>query len=178
MKRTTSTIVFATLMLAALVSCKKEDSSNETPTTTTTSSTTSSGTPNPLITKACKGVGDIEVNSVKDTVTAMEAVLPPLNLYGIYSDANWGSLTLQSGDKKLPAANKTFTVLGDPDKMPLESQMILEYYDGNAEVSYYATGGTVSYTISSSEKTVKFANITFKNDSGATKTISFEVKLK
>lgn len=177
MKRTTSTIIFAALMLAALVSCKKEDDSKESTTTTTTSSTTS-GTTNPLVTKAGSGVGSIEVNSVKDTVTAREAVMAPLNLYGIYCDATWGSLTLQSGDKKLPDATKSFSVMGDPSKMPIASQMILEYYDEKSQLDYYATSGTVTYTISSNEKTAKFSNIEFKADNGSTKTISFEVKLK
>lgn len=177
MKRTTSTILFAALMLAALVSCKKENDSTETTTTTTT---TSSPTPvvNPLTLKACSGTGNIDVNNVKDTLTAKEAVMPPLNLYGIYCDASWGSLTLQSGDKKLPAATKTFTVAGDPDKLPDASQMLLAYYDEATDMDYFGTSGTVTYTISSTEKSVAFSGIVFKSDNGATKTISFTVKLK
>lgn len=177
MKRTTSTILFAALMLAALVSCKKEDDSRETNTTTTTTSSPSTGI-NPLSLKACSGKGDISVNNVKDTVTAREAVMPPLNLYGIYCDAGWGSLTMQSGDKKLPSATKTFTVASDPDKLPGATEMVLDYYDENSDIDYYATAGTVMYTISATAKTVKFSNIIFKSESGLTKTISFEVTLK
>ncbi|MES2558961.1 MAG: hypothetical protein V4590_04440 [Bacteroidota bacterium] len=177
MKRTTSTILFAALMLAALVSCKKEDDSKETSTTTTTTSSPSTGI-NPLTLKNCTGKGDIEVNSVKDTIQAREAVMAPLKLFGIYCETGSGSLVLQSGDSKLPGASKTFTVMGDSDKLPGASEMVLQYYDEISGHDYYATSGTVSYIISSTEKTVTFTNIIFKNEAGNTKTISFEVRLK
>lgn len=177
MKRTTSTIIFAALMLAALISCKKEEESPETTTTTTTTSSPSTGI-NPLTLRACTGKGDIHMDSISDTITAREAILAPLNLYGIYCDAGKGSLTLQSGDTKLPASNKTFTVADNPNKLPGASQMVLAYYDEQSNFDYYATTGTVSYTITSTGKTVKFSNILFKSDDGLTRTISFEVTLK
>jgi hypothetical protein len=175
MKRTIPALLFAGLILAAMASCKKEDDSK--PSNNTTTSTTT-GSTNPLIKKACSGSGDITIDGQKDTLHAMEAILPPVNIYGIYTMGEDIDLSLQSGAKSLPAVNTVFQVAGDPDKMPAANEMILSHYDSEKELDYYAQSGTVTYTISATAKTVKFTNLQFKAASGEVKTISFEAKLK
>jgi hypothetical protein len=178
MKRTIPALLFAGLILAALTSCKKEDDSKPSTNTTTSSTSTTSGTANPLIKKACKGTADIVVDNVTDTVYAMEALFPPLNLYGIYTSGTTFDISLQSGAKVLPSVNTTFTVASDPEKMPGAKEMILSFYDEASETDYYAVSGTIQYTILASAKIVKFSNIQFKSMDGDTKVISFEVSLK
>ena len=174
MKRTTPALLFAALLLAALISCKKDESSSETTTTTTTSSTPV----NPLLSKACTGIGLLMTDSVTDTLLTKEAIMAPLNLYGIYGTSATGSFTMQSGSSKLPVANTTFTISGDPDKFPSATQMIVEYYDDHSSQEYYATSGSVSYTVSTAEKTVTLTNITFKSNKGDSKILSFKATLK
>ena len=177
MKRTIPALILAGLILAAMTSCKKDDDDKGTGTTTSTTSTTGTNT-NPLIKKAGRGTADIIIDGQADTIMAMEGLFPPLNLYGIYTNAEDFDVTLQSGANALPAKNTTFTVAGDPDKMPDKTEMILSFYDSEAEKDYYAQNGTISYTITATAKIVKFSNIVFKAQSGETKTISFEVALK
>jgi hypothetical protein len=163
-----------------IVSCKKDDDKTDSGTgsTTSTTSTTSPQT-NPLVTKECSGKGDIEVGSLKDTMYAMESLVPPLKLFAVFSTGRSGSLTMQSGYNKLPETSKVFSVLGDPDKLPGTSQVILSYFDDVTQLDYYAVDGTVTYTISLTEKTVKFNDILFRTaDNTMSKNISYEVKLK
>ncbi len=176
MKRTIPALLLAGLILAAMTSCKKENDDKPS-NNTTTSTTTSTGT-NPLIKKACKGTGDVTIDGIKDTLFAMEELFPPLNIYGIYTTGKDQDLSLQSGAKSLPAASTTFSVAGDPDKMPQADEMILSYYDNKTEKDYYAQSGTIKYTITANAKNVKFSNLQFKSADGDVKTISFEVNLK
>jgi hypothetical protein len=131
-----------------------------------------------LIKKSCTGIADIVIDGAPDTLHAMEMVFPPLNLFGIYTDGFDFDLSLQSGAKGLPGKSTTFTVAGDPDKMPGATEMILSHYDVDTETDYYGQDGTISYTINTKDKVVKFTNIVFKSAGGETKTISFEAHLK
>lgn len=177
MKRTIPALILAGLILAAMASCKKED--NDKPTTaTSTTSTTTGTTTNPLTKKACVGIAEVVIDGAPDTLNAMEMVFPPLNLFGIYTDGFDFDVSMQSGAKGLPSKSTTFTVATDPEKMPTATEMILSHYDVDTETDYYAQGGTISYTINTKDKVVKFTNIVFKAASGETKTISFEAHLK
>lgn len=175
MKKTVLLFAFSALFLGSMVSCKKDDDKKETTPTTTPTPTPN----NPLATVKGKGRADITVGGVKDTMYTMEDITPVLNLFAIYCSGVSSSLHMQTGDNKLPAANKTYNVQGDYEKLPSSQQVILNYYDDKTEKDFYATGGEVSYTLTSTEKIVKFDNITFKSeDNTLTKVISFEVKLK
>lgn len=169
---------FACLFIGNIVSCKKEDDDTNDPGTGTTTSTTSTQS-NPLVTKECSGEGEVTVDNTKSTMHATESLLPPLKLFAIYSSGETGSITMQTGENKLPASSRIYTVLGDPDKLPGSNQVILNYYNDKNQRSYYAVDGTVTYTISSTEKTLKFNNITFRTiDNEHSTSISYEVKLK
>jgi hypothetical protein len=178
MKRTIPALILAGLILAAMTSCQKDDDTKPATGSTTSSTSTTTGSTNPLTKKACNGTGTIMVDNVSDTMYAMEALFPPLNLYGIYTSGTTHDISMQSGAKGLPSVNTTFTVAGDPNKIPGAKEMILDYYDDDSETDYYAVSGKVEYTISSSAKKVKFTNIQFKSDAGDSKVISFEVNLK
>ncbi len=174
MKKNLLLFAFSALFLGSLVSCKKDDDKDTTPTTTPTPTPT-----NPLTTIKGKGRADITVDSVKDTMSSMEDITPVLNLFAIYCSGASSSLHIQTGDNKLPAASKTYTIQGDYSKMPSAQQAIISYYDDKTQKDFYATSGTVSYTITTTEKVVKFDHISFKSeDNTLTKVISFEVKLK
>ncbi len=174
MKKNLLLFAFSALFLGSLVSCKKDDDKDTTPTTTPTPTPT-----NPLTTTKGKGRADITVDSAKDTMYSMEDITPVLNLFAIYCSGVSSSLHIQTGDNKLPAASKTYNVQGDYSKMPSSQQVVMNYYDDKTEKDFYATDGTVSYTITSTEKVVKFTNITFESeDRTLSKVISFEVKLK
>jgi hypothetical protein len=180
MKRTIPALILAGLILAAMASCKKDDDNSPSngSTTSGTSTTSSGGSDNPLVKKACRGTAEIVVDGQGDTLYAVEAILPPFNLYGIYSTGTVHNITLQTGAKSLPATNTSFTVASDPEKFPGAKEMLLNYYSDTDETDYFAVSGTVQYTITTTEKLVKFSNITFKSDEGATKVISFELRLK
>jgi hypothetical protein len=187
MKKNILALALAGLIIGGVVSCKKDDdktssttsSTSSTATTSTTSTTSTTG--NPLTNKECTGTGSITVDNATDTMYTMEKVLTvgTLKSFGLYASGTKNSLTLFTGDTKLPAATKTFDINGDPDKAPAASQVNIEFYDGEAEEDYYATAGSVVYTITATEKTAKFTNVQFKSEDGTkTKTISFTVSLK
>jgi hypothetical protein len=85
---------------------------------------------------------------------------------------------MQSGAKSLPAANTIFTVAPDPKKLPETKEMILLFYDENDQKDYTANSGTVEYTISTTQKIVKFTNVSFKAEDGTSKLVSLELSLK
>jgi hypothetical protein len=180
MKRTIPALILAGLILAAMASCKKDDDNtpSKNNSTTGTSTTSSNGSNNPLIKKECRGTAEVIIEGNADTMYSLEAILPPLNLYGIYSTGAKYSIALQTGAKSLPATNTTYTVTPDPEKFPNAKEMLLNYYSDEEDMDYFAISGTVQYTITSTEKLVKFSNLTFKSEDGNTKVISYELRLK
>jgi hypothetical protein len=171
MKRTYSALAFAALIIAALASCKKDDDGNPSKTPITEN-------PTPMPQKEGEGKARVEINNVVDSMNTIEKLMPPLKLLGIYASGTNTSLTLQSGKTKLPTASTVFNIKSDPNTLPTANEMVVSFYDDAEQTDYYAQSGQVTYTVSVTEKRVKFSNVVFKSESGQTKTISFEVQLK
>jgi hypothetical protein len=168
------------LLVTGMASCKKDDGKSNSTTTTTTSTTTT--TNNPLISKECSGTGTITVNDVNDTIYTWERLSPKgtVKSFGVYAGGyERNSLMIFTGDSKLPASSKTFTILSDLDRFPVASEAAVSYHDYVSGEDFYATEGTVSYILTATEKIVKFSNIKFTvKDGTKTKMISFTVNMK
>jgi hypothetical protein len=190
MNRNILTLAFAGLMTAGIISCKKEEegSASITTTTSSTATTASTGTtsgtsmPDPtLISRKCTGTGNITIDDVTDTMNVRERIIADINKlnFAINARGSKSNLIIYTGDTKLPEVNTTYTVLGDPNKEPATSEVILELYDTDTGKDFYATRGIITYTITPVDKVVQFTNLEFVSGDGANpRTISFNVSLK
>ncbi len=171
MKKNLLLFAFSALFLGSLVSCKKDDDKDTTPTATPTPAPV-----NPLITTKGKGTADITVDGVKGSMSTEEMVDHFFTIRGMGLST---SMIMISGETKLPAASKSFTIKADLNTLLSPEEIYLTYVDVFNSRELHAVSGNVSYTITTTEKTVKFDDILFKTTDGAySNKISFEVKLK
>lgn len=180
MKKTILIGLCSSLFMLGITSCEKEET-KPTPVNTTTGNNNGGPTTNPLPSKLGKGSAILEMDGIKDTFTTQEFMLDlgPVKLFTVLHSNQSSSFEFITGDTSLPKASKTFTITNDIDAKPMPGQVILSWYNPITESDFIAQSGTVTYTIGTQEKVIRFSNIQFKEDLGtATKTLNYEAKLK
>jgi hypothetical protein len=102
----------------------------------------------------------------------------PNNYFIIFCSGTNVLLDIVTGDSILPASTRTYRVMKNPNGFPADAEVALNFYDKVTLEDYYATGGSVTYTVTATKKTVIFTDIRFESADGTgTKTISFSASL-